>query len=208
MTGFRLLTGGARNGGAPPTNASRLVDWSHALLHRIRTGPVPPTWRLSGGFDLDAAQAVDTVAPDLGASKCSISSALLVDKSLVVAEDSGPAMRYRMLETVRQYALEMLGESGEADAVRHPSPRLLHSISTLLRDASGAAESAGRKIDRAVRRNRQSACGVRWSREGDDIELAVESWHPRCSHSGWRGARRGKAWRGSTPFTSMRRRSI
>lgn len=40
---------------------------------------------------------------------------LLVDKSLIVADDVAGAMRYRLLETVRQYALERLGE---ADAVR------------------------------------------------------------------------------------------
>ena len=43
---------------------------------------------------------------------------LLVDKSLVVADNSGGRTRYRLLETVRQYALEKLAESGEADAVR------------------------------------------------------------------------------------------
>ena len=43
---------------------------------------------------------------------------LLVDKSLVVAENAGGRTRYRLLETVRQYALEKLGESGEADVVR------------------------------------------------------------------------------------------
>ena len=44
---------------------------------------------------------------------------LLVDKSLVVADDESGIMRYRLLETVRQYALERLAESGEADVVRN-----------------------------------------------------------------------------------------
>jgi DNA-binding CsgD family transcriptional regulator/tetratricopeptide (TPR) repeat protein len=43
---------------------------------------------------------------------------LLVDKSLVVAENAAGRTRYRLLETVRQYAQEKLGESGEADQVR------------------------------------------------------------------------------------------
>ena len=43
---------------------------------------------------------------------------LLVDKSLVIAENTTGRTRYRLLETVRQYALEKLGESGEADDVR------------------------------------------------------------------------------------------
>ena len=42
---------------------------------------------------------------------------LLVDKSLVVAENVDGRTRYRLLETVRQYALEKLGESVEADEV-------------------------------------------------------------------------------------------
>ena len=52
------------------------------------------------------------------ATRCSISSATLVDKSLVVAEENGARTRYRLLETVRQYALEKLGGSEDADAVR------------------------------------------------------------------------------------------
>ena len=68
-----------------------------------------------GGFDLEAAQAVgvDTVehyqVVDL--------LTLLIDKSLVVADDVSGTMRYRLLETVRQYALEKLGESGDVDAL-------------------------------------------------------------------------------------------
>ena len=43
---------------------------------------------------------------------------LLIDKSLVVSEESRGRTRYRLLETVRQYALEKLGESREAYDVR------------------------------------------------------------------------------------------
>src|SRR5262249_58341750 len=43
---------------------------------------------------------------------------LLVEKSLVIAENVSSRTRYRLLETVRQYALEKLGESGEAASVR------------------------------------------------------------------------------------------
>jgi predicted ATPase len=44
--------------------------------------------------------------------------ASLVDKSLVTAEESLEVTRYRLPETVRQYALEKLADSGEADQVR------------------------------------------------------------------------------------------
>ena len=71
----------------------------------------------AGGFDLDAAQAVGA-SSDVETYQLVDQLSLLVDKSLVVADDTGDGMRYRLLETVRQYAQEKLGESGEADEVR------------------------------------------------------------------------------------------
>jgi predicted ATPase len=114
---FRLLTGGARTAVRRQQTLRASVDWSHALL----TEPERILFRrlavFLGGFDLDAAQAV---AGDAEVERYQILDqlALLVDKSLVVAENTSGRTRYRLLETVRQYAQEKLGESGEAEAVR------------------------------------------------------------------------------------------
>ena len=114
---FRLLTGGARTAVRRQQTLRASVDWSHALL----TEPERVLFRrlavFLGGFDLDAAQAV-AGGDDVERYQVLDQLTLLVDKSLVVADDSGGRTRYRLLETVRQYALEKLGESGEADAVR------------------------------------------------------------------------------------------
>ena len=114
---FRLLTGGARTAVRRQQTLRASVDWSHALL----TEPERVLFRrlavFLGGFDLDAAQAV-AGGGDVERYQVLDQLTLLVDKSLVVADDSGGRTRYRLLETVRQYALEKLGESGEADAVR------------------------------------------------------------------------------------------
>ena len=66
---------------------------------------------------LDAAQAV---AGDADTERYQVLDqlTLLVDKSLVVAEDGPHGTRYRLLETVRQYAQEKLRESREGDDVR------------------------------------------------------------------------------------------
>ncbi len=115
---FRLLTGGARNALRRQQTLRASVDWSHALL----TEPERTLFRrlgvFMGGFDLDAAQ---TVAAMTEGEEFQILDqlSLLVDKSLVIADDDSGAMRYRLLETVRQYALEKLTESGEADEVRN-----------------------------------------------------------------------------------------
>ena len=114
---FRLLTGGARTAVRRQQTLRASVDWSHALL----TEPERVLFRrlaaFVGGFDLDAGRAVGT-GGGLASHQVLDQLALLVDKSLVAAEESPHATRYRLLETVRQYALEKLGESGEADAVR------------------------------------------------------------------------------------------
>jgi predicted ATPase/class 3 adenylate cyclase/DNA-binding CsgD family transcriptional regulator len=115
---FRLLTGGSRRAVRRQQSLSASVDWSHALL----TEPERILFRrlsaFMGGFDLAAAQ--DVCSGDaLPHHQILDQLTLLVDKSLVVvAESSGGRTRYRMLETVRQYAMEKLGESGEADTVR------------------------------------------------------------------------------------------
>ena len=114
---FRLLTGGARTAVRRQQTLRASVDWSHALL----TEPERVLFRrlavFLGGFDLDAAQAV-AGGGEVERYQVLDQLTLLVDKSLVVAESTSGRTRYRLLETVRQYALEKLGESGEADAVR------------------------------------------------------------------------------------------
>ncbi len=114
---FRLLTGGSRRAVRRQQSLGASVDWSHALL----TDPERILFRrlsaFMGGFDLDAAQ--DVCSGDaLPRHQILDQLTLLVDKSLVVAESISGRTRYRLLETVRQYAMEKLGESGEADAVR------------------------------------------------------------------------------------------
>jgi predicted ATPase len=102
---FRLLTGGARTVVRPQQTLRASVDWSHALL----TEPERVVFRrlavFIGGFDLAADQAV-TGGGDVERYQVLDLLTLLVDKSLVVAENTGGRTRYRLLETVRQYAQE------------------------------------------------------------------------------------------------------
>jgi predicted ATPase len=102
---FRLLTGGARTVVRRQQRLRASVDWSHALL----TEPERVVFRrlavFIGGFDLAADQAV-TGGGDVERYQVLDLLTLLVDKSLVVAENTGGRTRYRLLETVRQYAQE------------------------------------------------------------------------------------------------------
>jgi predicted ATPase/class 3 adenylate cyclase len=167
---FRLLTGGARTAVRRQQTLRASVDWSHALL----TDPERVLLRrlavFMGGFDLDAAQAVGG-STDVERYQLLDQISLLVDKSLVVAEDVQGAMRYGLLETVRQYALEKLGESGEADEVRtrhrdYFTAAAVRLESTLQPGYQRLLEWAAIEID-----NLRAA--FEWSRENADIEAAL-----------------------------------
>ena len=114
---FRLLTGGARTAVRRQQTLRASVDWSHALLTESERILFRRLAVFLGGFDLDAAQAVAGTT-EVERYQVLDQLTLLVEKSLVVAENTSGRTRYRLLETVRQYALEKLGESGEADDVR------------------------------------------------------------------------------------------
>src|SRR5207245_364898 len=92
-------------------------DWSHALLSEEERTLFRRLAVFAGGFTLDASEQVGA---DEVLERVAILDLLtsLVDKSLVVAEEQGPAVRYRLLQTMRQYALECLTEAGEVEAVR------------------------------------------------------------------------------------------
>jgi predicted ATPase/class 3 adenylate cyclase/DNA-binding CsgD family transcriptional regulator len=167
---FRLLTGGARTAVRRQQTLRASVDWSHTLLSEPERVLFRRLAVFLGGFDLDAAQSVAGGA-DMQRFQVLDLLTLLVDKSLVVAENTGGRTRYRLLETVRQYALEKLGESGDADAVRARHRDYYTALAALLdapadRDYEQLIEQAETEID-----NLRAAFG--WSRENSDVELAL-----------------------------------
>jgi non-specific serine/threonine protein kinase len=95
------------------------LEWSYNLLSAEERVLLRRLSVFAGGWTLEAAEeAVDT-SEDVGEEDVLELLSKLVDKSLVIAEArAGEVVRYRLLEPVRQYALERLEESGEADAFR------------------------------------------------------------------------------------------
>jgi predicted ATPase/DNA-binding CsgD family transcriptional regulator len=114
---FRLLTDGGRTAVHRHQTLRASEDWSHELLSEPERILFRRLAVFLGGFHLDAAQAVGATG-ELGRDHLVDYLTMLVDKSLAMAEGDGSRMRYRLLETVRAYALEKLGESGEENAVR------------------------------------------------------------------------------------------
>jgi predicted ATPase/class 3 adenylate cyclase len=167
---FRLLTGGARTAVRRQQTLRASVDWSHALLSEPERVLFRRLAVFLGGFDLDAAQAV-CGSEHVQRYHVLDQLTLLVDKSLVVAENASDRMRYRLLETVRQYALEKLAESGEADAVRVRHRDHYTAMAALL-DAPARADNEQR-LEQAETEIDNLRAAFAWSRENSDTELAL-----------------------------------
>jgi len=167
---FRLLTGGARTAVRRQQTLRASVDWSHALL----TEPERILFRrlavFMGGFDLDAAEGV--AGGDVERYQVLDLLTLLVDKSLVVAESTSGPTRYRLLETVRQYAQEKLGESGEADAVRTRHRDHYTAMAALL--DTPASTGHEQRLEQAENEIDNLRAAFAWSRENSDIALASQ----------------------------------
>ena len=163
---FHLLTGGNRTAHTRHKTMRAAIDWSYELLTEAERKML---YRLSvfrGGWTLKAAEAVVT---DEDMEEWSALDLLtsLTDKSLVVAEPQEGHTRYRLLETIRQYAHEHLIESGEGAAVceRHQAfyMALAEEASSLL---------AGPQ---------QTACLHRLESEHDNLRAVLEWSSARLS---------------------------
>ena len=113
-----LEAGGARDLPERQRTMRSTLDWSHDLLHLPEKEIFRRLSVFAGGWTLEAAEAVGE-AGSVEAEDILALLGNLVEQSLVVAEMSAEgSVRYGMLEPIRQYALEKLEESGEAEDAR------------------------------------------------------------------------------------------
>jgi non-specific serine/threonine protein kinase len=118
---FRLLTGGSRTALPRQQTLRATIDWSYDLLSETERALLQRLSVFAGGWALEAAEAI---CEDVGSySPIHREDVLdllthLVNKSMVVVDEQSGEARYRLLETVRQYARDKLLESGEAATLR------------------------------------------------------------------------------------------
>ncbi len=116
---FRLLSG-MRTALPRHQTLRATLDWSYNLLSADERALLRRLSVFSGGWTLDATEAIAETQPnELLPIDNPVELLLrLVNRSLVIAETRHRETRYRLLETIREYALEKLQELGELEAVR------------------------------------------------------------------------------------------
>ncbi|MGH2376731.1 MAG: ATP-binding protein, partial [bacterium] len=192
---FHLLGGGSRT--APPRHQTlrAAMDWSYELLSEQERALLRRLAVFAGGWILEAAEAI-YAEEGMDGEEYEVLDLLsqLVDKSLVMAEEQDGEFRYRMLETVRQYGLERLVESGEAEPVRG---RHRDWCLRLAEQAEPELQGPKHKVwlGRLEREHDNLRAVLEWSLERGDAEvglrLAGALWWLWFVHGHWR---EGRQW--------------
>ncbi len=167
---FRLLTGGDRFAVERHQTLRAAVDWSYDLLDASEQRLLDRLSVFAGGFMLDAAEVV--CAGEGIDGEVFDSLAGLVAQSLVVADVQEAQTRYRLLETIRQYAQERLAAAGDTETLR------AHHARYYTRFAEGAASYlAGPDEIAWARQLAREAdnlhAALAWALDHHDVDLAL-----------------------------------
>jgi predicted ATPase/class 3 adenylate cyclase len=167
---FKLLTRGRRTATTRHQTLRNTIDWSYDLLDASERRVLRRLAVFCGPFDADAAQSV-AAGEDLDAFDVLDILVRLVEKSLVVAE-SGAETRYRLLETIRDYAFERLQEAEELDPMGERHARYFLEFAL---GAGAGLEGPEELVWRSrVERELENLRGaLRWALDAGDADLAL-----------------------------------
>lgn len=180
---FRLLSGGSRTALPRHQTLRALIDWSYDLLTPEEQRLFRALAVFAGGFSLEAADEVvsaessgwggGTANSTLETESSTLEAlSALVTKSLVQVAEQGGAARYRMLETIRQYALERLAASGEADDTRRRHAAHFLALAEAAQPHLYGVE-LGVWMDRLETEQDNLRAALGWAFGGGDADLGI-----------------------------------
>ena len=168
---FRLLAGGQRGVVERHQTLRAAIDWSYELLEEAEQLLLARLSVFVGGFSFEAAEAVTGSGP-IDADQVFELLAALVARSLVIADTEGVDTRYRLLETIRQYAQEHLDDSGEADRL-HTAHAVYYAGFGEVAALNTAGPEGGDWEHRLEREFDNLGAALRWAVETQDVDTAV-----------------------------------
>jgi predicted ATPase/DNA-binding SARP family transcriptional activator len=168
---FRLLTGGSRTAMPRHRTLRAVVEWSWDLLTPAEQRLAERLAIFPSGATVESATAI-CAGPDLPAADIADRLSALVEKSLLQIAD-GPGLRYRMLETIREFGTEQLADRGEIAGIRSAHARYFAEL-------AGQAESHLRSAEqlpwvRALTTERDNIlAALRFLGDSNEAQAAVE----------------------------------
>jgi predicted ATPase/DNA-binding CsgD family transcriptional regulator len=169
------------------------IEWSYALLSATEQAAFRHLGIFVGGWTLEAAEAV-VPAPE-PASPVWATLALLADKSLVQVDAiTSDERRYRMLEPIRDYAVERLRQSEELDGAQDRHARYYLTVAEQVEAASYGPQEAS-WFRRAAAEYDNFRAALRWAIERGDGDLGLRLAGSLWLFWAWRGSvREGQRW--------------
>jgi predicted ATPase/class 3 adenylate cyclase len=168
---FETLAGGRRRAVQRHQTLRAAIDWSYDLLSEPEQRLLARLAVFAGGCTRDAAEAVCAGEPIERARVFELLAGL-VARSLVVAEREGPETRYRLLETIREYAEERLGEWHETEALRRRHAEYYTELAGRISEMMRGPEQieAGRRF---VAEHENLIAARNHAIDGNDVDLAL-----------------------------------
>jgi len=167
-----LLTGGRHDAPSRQQTLRDTISWSYDLLNAEEQRCFRRLAIFVGGCTLEAAEAVCSAAADLSLPAIDLVASLL-DKSLLQQSDQGgDEPRLLMLETIREYALEMLADSGELEATEET--RAMYYLTLAERsDPELFGHQQHLWVDRLTRDSENIRAALQWLLAGQQQELLL-----------------------------------
>jgi predicted ATPase/class 3 adenylate cyclase len=191
---FRILKAGHRSDTARHETLQAAIDWSYLLLDTPQRLFFRRLAVFAGPFDASDAAAV--AGEDSGDEIDALDSlSYLVDRSFVVPpSDAIPA--YRLLETVRAYAMEQSAAAGEIEAIRRRHAEHFATKAAAARQSIVASEHVV-TLDLMVLQTAEYRAATAWALAAGDMDLAVRVATGFCGSSYFRIGYEALGWLGS-----------
>jgi predicted ATPase/class 3 adenylate cyclase len=180
---FRLLTGGSRTALPRQQTLRALIDWSYDLLSERERALLRCLSVFAGGWTLEAAEAVCAE----GVEEWEVLDLLtsLVEKSLVLYDERDGEARYRLLETIRQYAWDRLVEAGGAAAVRGRHLEWYRGLAEQAMHPLYRAATQGEWVGRLERELDNLRAALDWSTEAGASPEGAQEAEAGLRLAGW-----------------------
>jgi predicted ATPase/tetratricopeptide (TPR) repeat protein/DNA-binding XRE family transcriptional regulator len=172
-----FLTGGARDRPTRQQTLRAAIDWSYSLLDEGEQRLFARLAVFAGGCTLEAAEAVGALvndAQDGDAASVLDCAASLIDKSLLRRNDpaASPETHLRMLDTIREYALERLEDSGEEATIRRQHATYFLSLAEqAAADLKGPGRTAW--LNRLEDEHDNLRAAVQWAKEHREVRIGL-----------------------------------